>query len=49
MYKHIQTGDFSHGPAIDFTFQCEGVLGEDGYVYVWLSAFTVHLKLSQNC
>ena len=49
MYKNIQTGDFSHGPVIDFTFQREGVLGENGYVYVWLSPFTVYLKLSQNC
>ena len=29
----------------------EGSLGENGYmyVYVWLSPFAVHLKLSQHC
>ena len=25
----------------------EGNLGENGYVYVWLSPFAVHLKLSE--
>ena len=49
MYKNIQSGDLSHGPVIDFTFQCEEVLGENGYVHVRLSPFTVHLKLSQRC
>ena len=24
-------------------------LGENGYMYIWLSPFTVHLKLSQYC
>ena len=27
----------------------EGSLGENGYMYVCLSPFTVHLKLSQHC
>ena len=27
----------------------ERSLGENGYVCVWLSPFTVHLKLSQHC
>ena len=27
----------------------EGLGGEWGHIYVWLSPFTVHLKLSQHC
>ena len=27
----------------------EGNLGENGYMYVWLSPFAVYLKLSQHC
>ena len=27
----------------------EGGLGENGYVYVWLNPFAIHLKLSQHC
>ena len=41
----------AQGTLLNVTWQpgWEGRMGENGYIYIWLSPFAVHLKLSQQC
>ena len=49
--KNTKTYCKTQGALLNVMWQpgWEGSLGENGYIYGWLSPFAVHLKLPQHC